>query len=83
MRRDTRDKVAHEQPERALTVRELCQGIELGILPALRQGDEYAVRVADARWLNDQLAKHPDLLDGRPKVAPDHAPSSLEVGRSA
>ena len=80
-----RENETREQPEqnRALTLGEVSQGIELGILPALRDGDEYVVRVADAVRLRDALAKYPDLLDGSPKVAPDHETSSLEMGRSA
>lgn len=86
MRRDRhapRENETREQPERALTVGELCQGIEQGLLPAQPRGDEYIVRVADAVRLRDALAKYPDLLDGSPKVAPDHETSSLEMGRSA
>ena len=84
-RHDPRENETREQQEqnRALTLGEVSQGIEQGLLPAQRRDDEYVVRVADARWLRDQLAKHPDLLDGSPRVAPDHAPSSLEMGRSA
>jgi hypothetical protein len=88
MRRDRHapcENETREQQEqnRALTLGEMSQGIEQGLLPAQPRGDEYIVRVADAVRLRDALAKHPDLLDGSPKVAPDHETSSLEMGRSA
>ncbi len=84
-RHDPRENEIREQQEqnRALTLGEMSQGIEQGLLPAQRRDDEYGVRVADAVRLRDALAKHPDLLDGSPKVAPDHEISSLEMGRSA
>jgi hypothetical protein len=84
-RHDPRENETREQQEqnKALTLGEISQGIEKGILPAQPRGDEYIVRRADAVRLRDALAEHPDLLDGRPKVAPDHEPLSLQVGRSA
>lgn len=80
--RDRHERVNRERDEKALTIGELCQVIAQRRIPSLRQGDEYIVRVADVRGLSalrERLVDEDDDLE----MAPDHEPSSLEVGRPA
>lgn len=77
MRRDGHDRINQRHYEKTLTMGNLCQAIAQRRIPALRDGDDYIVRVADARALGEALL-HDDL-----EMAPDNDRSSLEVGRLA
>lgn len=77
------DRVHREQYEKALTLADLCQGIERRIVPSVRDGDEYVVRVADVRRLREMHALHERLQDDGLETTPGCETSSLEVGRPA
>lgn len=77
MRRDGHDRINQQRYEKTLTMGDLCQAIAQRRIPAQRDGDDYIVRVADARAVWERLV--PDDL----KIAPDNDTASLEMGRLA
>jgi hypothetical protein len=76
-------RMNRERREKALTLADLCQGIERRLLPARRQGNDYIVRIADARRLRESLARLEQGLEHDVEIAPDGESSTLEVGRPA
>lgn len=76
-------RMNRERQEKALTLADLCQGIERQQLQARRDGDEYVVRTADARRLRKALARYERPLGRGLEIPPTDNSSTLEVGRPA